>query len=367
MKIDERGKSDKLILFTALLLSGIGAIMVYSASAIMSLEKFSDPYFYFKKQLLAIIIGTILMVCAMNFNYKKYYKLAIPSLMFAIVLLILVFIPGINETAKGATRWIAYKSLRFQPAEFMKFALILYAARYISKKGDKLSDFTKGILPLSIVFGIVAVLIMKQPDFGTVMIMAIVLLIMLFIGGMNLKYLFSLMAVITPMAIFAVLSEPYRMKRITAFLNPWEYPRDSGFQLIQSLYAFGRGGIFGVGFGESREKLFYLPEPHNDFILSVVGEEIGMLGVITIVGLFFIYVYRGFKVAMNVDDTFGAMLSAGIVSLIGIQGLINMAVALGLFPTKGITLPFISYGGSSMIFMMFLTGVLLNISENARR
>lgn len=366
MGIQGKGNSDKLILFTALLLSGIGVIMVYSASAIISLKINSDSYFFFKKQLFAISIGIILMVFAMYFDYNRYRKLALPLLGLSLLSLILVFIPPIGHSENGAARWIRYSSLQFQPSELVKFSLILYAAGYIAKKREKIRDFKKGILPLTIVFGIFILLLMKQPDFGTVMTIIAVLVILLFIGGIGYKYILGTCSIVITLASLAIVFKPYRMLRIRAFLNPWDDPLGSGFQIIQSMYAFGTGGIFGVGFGESRAKLFYLPAPYNDFILSVIGEEIGMVGVLTVVTLFFIYIYRGFKVAMNADDVFSLLLSAGIVSLIGIQGLINIAVALGLFPTKGIPLPFVSYGGSSIIFAMFLTGVLLNISENAQ-
>ncbi len=365
MEVSQKGNSDKLILLTALLLSGIGIIMVYSASAIISLEEYSSHYFFLKKQLLAFAIGLVLMIFAMYFDYNKYRRFSVLFLGVSLALLILVFIPPLGISKNGAMRWIRISSLQFQPSELMKFSLILYVAGYISKKREKINDFMKGILPLSIVVGIFILMLMKQPDFGTVMTIITVIVILLFIGGMSYKYLIGAFAVVVPAAIIAIVSEPYRLKRITTFLNPWENPLSSGFQIIQSMYAFGRGGIFGLGFGEGRGKLFYLPAPYNDFILSVIGEEIGLVGVLTVVTLFFIFIYRGFKVAMNTNDMFGLLLCVGIVSVIGIQGLINIAVSLGMLPTKGIPLPFISFGGSSMITTMFLTGVILNISEHA--
>lgn len=357
--------SDKLILLSALVLSGMGAIMVYSASAIMSMERYSDPYYFFKRQIMYIGVGLVLMIAAMNIDYRHYRSLTIPLLGAAFVLMVLVFIPPIGKAVNGAARWIQFKMIRLQPSEIAKFALIVYASHYISKKRERMKDFKKGLMPLLIVIGLFFILLMKQPDFGTVVTIAAVITILLFVGGMSIKYVFAVILFAVPAIVMAVVLAPYRMKRWTAFMDPWADAQGSGFQIIQSMYAFARGGFWGLGFGEGREKLFYLPAPHNDFILAVIGEEIGMIGVVTVIGLLFLYMYRGVMVAMRTNDMFGMLLAVGIAALIGFQGVVNIAVNVGLMPTKGIPLPFVSYGGSSILFSLFSTGVLLNISEHA--
>jgi len=360
-----KSQYDHLLLFITLVLTGIGVVMVYSSSAIIAFEGNNDSLYFFKKQLLFVCFGLISMIIIMHFDYHHLRKLTIPFLFLSLLMLIAVLIPGIGVEKNGARRWLNIKGFIFQPSEFAKFSLILYTAYSISKRKEKLCDFFNGVLPLLLIVGTFCGLLMLQPDLGTVITLASASILLLFVGGVRLQHLIALVLASLPFLYLSISGVSYRMKRIFAYLDPWNDPLDSGYQIIQSFLAFGRGGIWGIGLGEGKEKLFYLPWPHTDFILSIIGEELGLIGVSTVITLFFLLTWRGIRISVNSKDLFGMFLSLGITLLIGLQSIINIGVALGLFPTKGLPLPFISYGGSSVVLSLFSIGVLLNISDHA--
>jgi cell division protein FtsW len=283
------------------------------------------------------------------------------------LLLIIVTFPEFSKKVGGARRWLTLGGFSFQPSELAKFTLVLFIAKSLVKRADKLRNFAYGYLPNLIVLGFFFIPILFQPDFGTAMIICAVTLTMLFIAGLRKKFLFLSILAIVPFITLAIMTAEYRTKRILAFLKPWEDPSGINFQVIQSFYAFGRGGFWGTGLGQSSQKLFRLPEAHTDFIFSVIGEELGFMGTTVIVILFSIFIWRGFITAYRAKDPFGTHLATGLTLLIGLQAFINLGVASGLLPTKGLTLPFISMGGSSMLVTMLSVGVLLNISKQAKK
>lgn len=356
---------DPLLGFSIAGLLLVGIVMVYSASAVYAMEKYDDPYFFIKRQALWMALGAGVMLYAANMDYRKFQRLTYPIMALTFLFLIAVMIPGLSKEVGGARRWLSIGGLAFQPSELAKFALVLFIAKSLVKRKDLLKNFTYGYLPKLIVLGFFFLLILFQPDFGTAMIIAGVAFLMFFVGGVRFKFLFYSCLALIPLLVTAVMNAEYRRQRILAFLDPWQDPAASGFQAIQSFYAFGRGGYWGLGLGGSKQKLFYLPEAHTDFIFAVIGEELGFIGTTAIVILFGIVMWRGFSAALRVNDSFGSNLAVGLTLLIVFQAFTNMAVTVGLLPTKGLTLPFISSGGSSLVMSMLCMGVLLNISEHA--
>lgn len=357
---------DLIILLMVVALTCFGIVMVYSASSVMAAKKFHDSFYYLKRQGLYALLGFAVMVAAMCVDYQSWRKYAVPLLFGCLALLVLVFVPGIGGTAKGASRWIRLPGFNFQPSELAKIALIIYMAYSLDKKQEKVKFFSTGFLPYMILLLIMLGLLLKQHDLGAAVTLWAVAFAMLFIAGARLQYFLSILLLAMPIMVYVVMFEPYRLRRIMAWRNPWADPTDSGFQIIQSWLAFGTGGVFGQGLGEGKQKLFYLPEAHTDFILSVVGEELGFIGVIVIGAMFFLLVQRSVRVALHAEDDFGRFLAFGIAVLLGIEAFVNMGVVTGLFPTKGLALPFISYGGSSLIITLFAVGVLLNVSSRMR-
>jgi cell division protein FtsW len=279
------------------------------------------------------------------------------------ILLVLTYIPGIGSTSGGATRWLSVGGVfKIQPSELTKLLLVIYFAYVINHKKDKIKMFSTGFVPYVTVSSLFILLILFQPDFGTAFILGFVMLIMLFIGGSKKAYIISSMIAVMPLMYFAVMSSSYRKRRIIAFMNPWADPQDSGFQIIQSQIAFFSGGITGKGLGDGQQKLFYLPEAHTDFIFAVLAEELGFIGVFAILGVYVFLIFRGFLVAFRSQDSLGTLLAFGITSLLGFQIIFNIGVVMGVFPTKGIALPFLSYGGASLIVTLTMIGILLNIS-----
>lgn len=356
--------SDPILCFTLAALVLTGIVMIYSSSAVYAMEKFNDPYYVLKRHLLWVLLGTGLIVWAKNLDYRKFQKLTYPLLFVTFALLLAVTFPNLSREVGGARRWLEIGTWTFQPSELAKLALVLFLAKSLVKRDDKLKDFMFGYLPNLIVLGSFFLLILLQPDFGTGMIIAGVTFIMLFVAGIPKRFLFCSFIAAAPFLVSAVMGAEYRKRRILAFLDPWQDPSDTGFQVVQSFYAFGRGGLWGLGLGDSRQKLFYLPEAHTDFIFSVIGEELGFIGAMGIVALFCILLWRGIKIALQANDPFGTHLAIGVTCLIGFQAFINMGVAVGILPTKGLTLPFISMGGSSLLVSMLAAGILLNISEH---
>ena len=356
---------DYLILIPTILLLGLGLVAIYSASTSLAAHKLGDSYFYLKRQALYALIGLCLMIIAKNFPATIYRKLVYPLLFISVLLLVAIFIPGLGKEVGGASRWLTFLGLSFQPSEMAKLSLAVYMAYSMAKKGPIMTNFSKGLLPHLIVVGTFITLILLQPDLGTTIIIGCWFIILLFVGGQNLYHLLSIVLISIPTVLWLIWRTDYRLKRWWAFINPWDDPQGLGFQIIHSFLAFGSGGIFGVGLGNSKQKLLYLPEPHTDFIISIVAEELGLVGMVTIIILFSILIIRGLKLALDAPDLYSSYLALGISSLIGLQVLINIGVVMGLLPTKGLTLPLISYGGSSLVVNLVGIGILLSIS--ARR
>ena len=339
--------------------------MVFSSSAAYTEQ--NDSFYFLKRQVLWCLLGTGLLLITKNLDYHKLHQYTYPIMIFTFLLLVVVMFPEFSKKVGGARRWLAFGGFSFQPSELAKFTLVLFIAKSLVKRADKLRNFAYGYLPNLIVLGFFFIPIFFQPDFGTVMVILAVTFTMLFVAGLRKKFLFLSILAIIPIVASAILFAEYRTRRIIAFLNPWEDPSGAGFQAVQSFYAFGRGGFWGAGLGESSQKLYRLPEAHTDFIFSVIGEELGFVGTTAIVLLFLIFIWRGFLTAYQAKDPFGTHLATGLTLLIGLQAFINLGVASGLLPTKGLTLPFISMGGSSMLVTMLSVGVILNISEQTAK
>ncbi|MBW1850514.1 MAG: putative lipid II flippase FtsW [Deltaproteobacteria bacterium] len=354
---------DYMILIPVVLLIGLGLVVVYSASSHLAEHRLGDSYYYLKRQALFGVLGLALMILAKNIPCILYSKLVYPLLIISFCLLILLFIPGFGHEAGGAFRWLRVGGFSFQPSELVKFSLAIYMAYSMSKKGSDMELFSNGLLPHLLMAGLYMLLIVLQPDLGTAVIIGCWVIIVLFVGGVKFWQLFSVLALTSLVVWQLIMQAEYRLHRWLSFLNPWDDPQGIGFQIIHSFLAFGSGGILGAGLGNSKQKLFYLPEPHTDFALSIVGEELGFLGVVFIVVLFGLLIIRGMKVALEARDLYSSYLALGLICLIGLQAAINMGVVMGLLPTKGLTLPFISYGGSALIFNLLSIGILLNISS----
>jgi cell division protein FtsW len=358
---------DVQLLFPVLFLVGIGIVMVYSASSALALKKFGNSYFFLKKQALFAFAGVIVLVVSRHFPYKYYRILAYPLLALALTLLAIIQFTDLGLSAGGSVRWIQLGSFSFQPSELARIALVIYLAYSMEKKGKQLKRFSVGFVPHVLILGVFAALIFIQPDFGSVAILGALTWIMLFIGGVRFSQLFASLLVIIPAAYLFLIHAEYRAKRILGFLNPWDHSRDEGYQIVHSLMAFGTGGLWGTGIGKGYQKLFYLPEPHTDFIFSVIGEELGLLGVLTIIALYTWILTRGIAISRKAPDIFGSYLAAGLTIAVGLQIVVNMGVTLGLLPTKGLTLPLLSYGGTSLLLNMASIGILMNISASRKQ
>ena len=356
---------DLTIMLMAIALTCFGVVMVYSASSVMAAKRFHDGFFFLKRQGLFAIIGFAIMLMVMRVDYHVWKQLAVPALLLCLVLLGLVLIPGIGGKVGGSSRWIRLPGFNLQPSEMAKLALIMYMAYSLDKKQDKVKSLTSGFIPYMIVLMFLISFLVLQPDLGGALTLAAVAMTMLFAAGTRLTYIFSMFLLALPLLAYK-LSKGYHKSRIDAFLDPWSDPEGKGFQIIQSWLALGTGGVFGQGLGEGKQKLFYLPEAHTDFILSVVGEELGFLGVVVIIGMFFLLVQRAMRISVAAPDTFGRFLAFGIAVLFGIEATVNMGVVTGMLPTKGLALPFISYGGSSLLISLFAVGILLNISSGLK-
>ncbi len=344
-------------------LVGIGVVMIYSASAIFAEKTFGSPFVFVFHQGLNLGVGLLCLRFSIKLDYRLYQKVVPFLMVLSFVLLLLVLIPGIGTEAGNARRWIRVFGFGFQPAELLKFTLVAWVASFLGRKKEVLGYFSRALLPTFTVLGVFFLLLLMQPDFGTAILVSMTLLIMLFVAGAKISHMiFSLIGVVG-LASLLVMGRSYRIRRITGFLDPWADPLDSGFQLIQSFIAFGTGGLFGKGLGNSMQKLFFLPEAHTDFILSILAEETGLLGVMVVMALLVALIVKGFEVALHCPDDFGRHLAFGITLLIALQSFFNFGVVMGLLPTKGIPLPFISYGGSNLILNMFMVGILINIAR----
>lgn len=356
---------DSLLLFAVLMLVGFGLVMVYSSSAITAQEKLGDSFYFLKRQAIAAAIGLGAMAVAMKLGYRKMARLAYPLLVVSVILLIAVLIPGVGTMVGGAKRWIRFPGVSLQPAEITKVAWVIYLSYSLAKKREKVKHFSIGFLPHLGVAGVLVLLCMLEPDFGSSVALLFLMFVMLFAAGAKLSYLVGSVLLAIPFAYTAIASSPYRMKRITAFLDPWANRQGSGYQVAESLMSIGSGGLTGLGLGDGRQKLFFLPEAHTDFIFAIIGEELGLIGVAALVLLYGVIIWRGLRAALHASEAFGTYLALGITALISFQAIVNLCVAMGLVPTKGLTLPFISYGGSSLIVLMGAAGLLLSISATA--
>ena len=368
---------DGWLFVVTLVLLSTGVVMIYSASAIVAADRFRDPYFFLKKQVFWAALGCGALWLALRTDYRRLEKLVLPLLGLTVLLLVLVLIPGLGVSVNGSRRWLRLGPLSFQPAELAKLALVIYLAAFLAKRVDghgpsrsekreELDEFWRGVFPPLAVGGALAALVLAQPDLGSCLTLLVLTLGLLFLAGARTRWLAMLVVPALPLAALAVWMAPYRMRRVFAFLDPWQDPRGSGFQIIQSWLALGGGGLTGRGIGESKQKLFYLPEAHTDFIFAIIGEELGFIGATLIVLLFAVLVWRGLRIGVRAGDPFGAYLALGITVLIATQTLVNLGVVTGTLPTKGLPLPFLSFGGSALLVTMLATGVLLNISQDAR-
>lgn len=361
-----RPAPDLWLLLCILALLTIGIIMVQSAGSVLGFHDYGDSYYFVKRQMLFAGLGLVAMFVTANIDYRFWLKYAKVGLVVCFILLVIVLIPGIGNVRGGARSWLGISSFGIQPSEFMKLGMILFLAKWLSWEKYDITSFNKGLLPPLGLVGTAFGLIMLQPDLGTGSVMFGASLMIIFTAGARMKHLGMLSLVGVAGFVGLILAAPYRLKRITAFLDPWSDPLGSGYQIIQSLYAIGPGGLGGLGLGMSRQKYSYVPEPQTDFIFSILAEELGFIGGMIVLLLFLMLVWRGMRIAMTVSDSFGSFLAVGIVGMVAIQVIVNIGVVIGMMPVTGITLPLISYGGSSLTLMLTALGILLNISRSAR-
>ncbi|MBM6860064.1 stage V sporulation protein E [Clostridium saudiense] len=359
------GEVDYGIFYSLFLLLAIGIVMIYSASSFYAMFKYKNSMYYLIRQGAFAIIGVIALMMTMKFDYHKLKKITPYLLIGTIPLLIAVFFfPEVN----GAKRWIKLGILSFQPSELTKYVVVMFLAMSIDLKGDRIKRFWDGLVPYLAVAGFFAGMILLEKNMSIASIIMIVTFIMLFVAGGQIKHLFGIIfPAMFSLAIFFIFSSDYRRARMLNFIDPWKDAAGDGYQLIQSFYALGAGGITGLGLGESRQKILYMPEPHNDFIFSIIGEELGLVGCLFIVGLFLFLIWRGIRVAMKAKDTYGKLLAVGITSIIAVQAIINIAVVTGSMPVTGVPMPFISYGGTSLVINLMAMGILLNISSQIEK
>lgn len=353
---------DWLLLTVLVALAAGGAVMVYSASAIQASRQLGDEFYYLKRQGVAFLIGMGGLVLALKVGYRRLAASAYPLLVFSLLMLVLVLVPGIGKVAGGARRWINLGLVNFQPAELAKVVLVIYLAHSLSRKREKVRLFSIGFLPHLLVTGLMVVLCLLERDMGTGVIMLLVLFTMLFAAGARVSYLVGAILLALPVGWKLITGTPYRMERWLAYLDPWGHRDGAGFQLVESLLGIGNGGWAGQGLGQGKGKLFYLPAAHTDFIAAVIAEEAGLLGIAVLLLLYAVLVWRGLRASLRAAEPFGAYLALGLTTLFGAQALVNLAVVFGLLPTKGLTLPLVSYGGSSLMTLLFAAGILLSVS-----
>lgn len=359
-------KISIILLISVVIISLFGVLMIYSSSYIWAEYKFNDPYKFLKSQLIFLILGYIIMFIVSKINYQKYQKYS--NIIFGIcfILIVLVLIPGIGTVRNGSRSWFGIGGFGIQPSEFTKLGLIIFTSKYLKNNNKELRDIKKGVLPILIVLMLVFGLIMLQPDFGTGVVIVISIVALLFVSGVKMNFFIKIGLLGLVGVVVLIIIAPYRMERIVSFLNPWSDPLGSGFQIIQSMYAIGPGGLLGLGFGNSIQKHFYLPEPQTDFIFSIISEEFGFMGILIVSSLFITIIYQGIKISMKCEDAFGKYLAFGITFSLAFQTLLNLMVVVGLIPVTGVTLPFLSYGGSSLLITLLSMGILLNISKSTR-
>ncbi len=358
---------DRVLITATLLLVGIGIVMIYSSSAIRAQERFGDPSLFLKRQLLWALLGTTAMAWAMRVDYHTWQGYSPVLYLIALLGLLAVLIPGIGVQIKGARRWIHLFGLSVQPSELAKLSLILYLAAYFSRKPERAEEFTRGILQPLLLAGLFAGLVMLEPNIGTALILMLITFTLFFLTGTRLTHLGLTLLTALPLLLLVTLLHPHARTRILAAVDPSRAASSPVlYQVTQSLYALGPGGVWGRGLGESIQKLFYLPEPHTDFIFAIIGEEVGFVGASAIILLFGLLLWRGTRAAVRAPDLFGSYLGMGLTAALIMQALINLGVVVGLLPTTGVPLPLVSFGGSSLVVTLFSMGILLNISRQGR-
>jgi cell division protein FtsW len=357
-------KSDRVLFLTTVLLVGVSIVMVYSASAVLALERYQQPEFYLTRQLMWAALGVAFLAAVMRVDYRLYKDpLVIWSLLGAVVicLVVVLFRPPVNN----ARRWLLIGGFGIQPSELAKLSAIFFIAALLERRRDRINELGYALLPIALTVALLAGLILLEPDFGTAMSLALIAGVMVFAAGLNYAYVFGVLLASLPLVVFLVVGTEYRRRRWQAFLNPWDDPLGDGFHIIQSLIAVGTGGIGGRGLMDGVQKLFYLPEPHTDFIYAVISEEAGLVGATVVLACFVLMAWRGVLVAVRAPDTFGALVALGLTTMVAVQAFVNISVVIGLMPTKGLALPFVSAGGSSLLINMLGMGVLLNVSQHA--
>ena len=357
----------RIFLVVAAILIIIGLLFIYSASSVLALEKCGSAFYFLKKQLIGLGLGIIALIVARLLPLSLIKKLAPLAFISSLLLTALTLIPGLSHHIHGSSRWLNIAGFSFQPSELLKIGLILYVSSFLTKKEFQKKSLTRCYLPLLTVLGITSLILLKQPDFGLTVTLLVTSGIMLFIAHIPLAYLAGTIAASLPVLIILIIMRPYRLNRILSFLNPWSDPQGSGFQIIQSLIAIGSGGFWGVGIGQSKQKFFYLPMQHTDFIFSIIAEETGFVGSCTIVILFVLLIYFGLRIATHLNDQFSLFATTGFITLIGLETAINIAVATGLAPTKGIGLPFISYGNSALMCNLVIIGLIMNMVRSDQK
>ncbi len=356
-------KYDKVLFTATLLLVCASVVMVYSASAIVALERFEQPYLFLTKQVMWVVLGLAVLAIAMRIDYRTYRNDAFVWSLLGFVGLALVVVL-FSAPVNGTRRWFGVGGLGIQPSELAKIGIVLFTALILERRMHRIDELSYSLLPVGIVTGALVGLILFQPDFGTAVALLLIVAAMIFAAGLPYRYFLGTMAVMIPAAGLVLMAAPYRVERILAFLDPEADPLGTGFQLLQSLIAVGTGGVFGRGLMEGVQKLFYLPEPHTDFIFAVIAEELGLIGATTTLACFCLIAWRGTRIALRAQDSFGSFVALGLTAMIVVQAFINMSVVLGLMPTKGIPLPLVSFGGSSLLISLLGMGMLLNISQH---
>ena len=361
-----RKEPDYILVGAVLGLLAIGTLMVFSASSAEALQHFQNPYYYLERQLLWVALGLLAMWIMSRIDYWRLPRFALWAFGLSIVGLMMVLVPHVGLDINGARRWVKFGPLTIQPSEAAKLAMVLMFAWLLARHQERLHDLWHGLVPMVVMAGLVLGLVMAEPDLGTTVAIAATFFVMLFVAGMENKHILGLGAVAIPAAAWAMFSAAYRRQRLLAFLDPWKHPLGSGFHTIQALLALGSGGLFGVGLGHSLQAFGYLPEDYTDFIFAVLGEELGLLGTLTVIALFLVLAWRGYRAAMRAPDVFSGLLAVGLTTMIVIQAAINIGVVTATLPVTGITLPFISYGGSSLLLSLLGIGVLMNITRHAQ-
>ena len=357
---------DTLFFAAVAALVGIGLVMIYSASSATAYQQTGDTAYFVKRQALWLVVGLIAAVAAYRIDYHRLKRLAPYILLAAMVMLVLVLVPHVGLAVNGARRWIGLHSVRFQPSEFAKLALVVYLAAMLAAHGERITSLVKGLIPLCLVVAVMAMLVLKEPDLGTASLLAMFAFAMFFAAGARIPHMLLVFLVTVPAIVVEIVASPYKRARIFAFLNPWKDPENTGFHIVQSLLALGSGGLFGVGLGESHAKFFYLPEQYTDFIFSVLGEELGLFGALVVVALFVVFTYRAIKIAIAAPDRFGFFLAVGCTALIAIQAFINIGVVTSSWPVTGVPLPFISFGGSSLVVNLVAVALIANVGRRCR-